>query len=182
MTSDSQKKLPFSGTEAIADILSVLPEAAEILASYGLACAGCYVNAHESLRNGILGHGMGEDMVVRILEELNTAAEELGVSAGGGAAQGLLPTLTQHAEEKVLELQEEQGLLGTGLKVEVVPQPNEEPSYDLDFLESPEAGDRIIFSGQVKLFLSPESLNLLSGKKIDYLQTKTEEGFTIIDA
>lgn len=75
------KTYTFSGKEPIADILLVLPEAADILFSHGLGCVGCQLNATETLADGVLGHGFSDTDLGRILADLNEAAEDMHLQA-----------------------------------------------------------------------------------------------------
>ena len=56
-------------------IMERFPAAAEIMQSYGLQCIGCHVNPYESLEAGARGHGMTDDVINSMLNELNELAE-----------------------------------------------------------------------------------------------------------
>ena len=53
------------------EIIEKFPFASEVMLSYGLHCVGCHVNPYESLENGALGHGMSDEEVNSMLQELN---------------------------------------------------------------------------------------------------------------
>src|SRR3989344_3808161 len=53
------------------EIIEKYPFASEVMLSYGLHCVGCHVNPYESLENGALGHGMSDEEIASLLQELN---------------------------------------------------------------------------------------------------------------
>ncbi len=69
-------------------IMERFPAAAEVMQSYGLQCIGCHVNPYESLEAGARGHGMTDDVINSMLNELNElAAHQLKQEAEGGSAE-----------------------------------------------------------------------------------------------
>lgn len=38
---------------------------------YGLHCVGCHANTFETLQQGVLGHGLGEDILDQMVDDLN---------------------------------------------------------------------------------------------------------------
>lgn len=52
------------------------PEAARIMAAYGLHCVGCHVAFWETIEQGCRGHGMPEELIDELLEELNETVKE----------------------------------------------------------------------------------------------------------
>lgn len=55
-----------------AELLQVRPDAAVILSNYGLHCIGCHMSASESIEQGMMAHGMGEDKLKELIDELNS--------------------------------------------------------------------------------------------------------------
>ena len=56
----------------ILDILEKNPSLAEVLTEdYGFHCVGCMAASMESLEQGALVHGMDEDQIDKMVEELN---------------------------------------------------------------------------------------------------------------
>ena len=74
-------------TTTLEEVLSEVPEAAEILPKYGLHCIGCSVAYWETLEQGALAHGMSAGEIDRRLEELNAP------KAGAGRDEGQVVTL-----------------------------------------------------------------------------------------
>ncbi len=53
------------------ELLQKFPQAAPLLAQYGLHCIGCHIGVAETLEQGIRAHGMDDATVGKIVEELN---------------------------------------------------------------------------------------------------------------
>jgi len=88
-------------------------------------------------------------------------------------------TLTKQAAKKVLELAKEEGKKDTGLKLFVYPGGCSGFQYGLDFLDKAEDTDVTIVSHGVKLFVDKESLVMLEGTTIDFVDSLQGSGFKI---
>ena len=55
----------------IADIVRAYPDAAPIVMSYGLHCIGCHIGEFETLEQGCKGHGMTDETIQELVDELN---------------------------------------------------------------------------------------------------------------
>ncbi len=62
------------GDMTIANIIDLVPEAADILAGFNLGCAGCTMGGFESLNQGAMVHGLSEDDIQKIIDQLNSFA------------------------------------------------------------------------------------------------------------
>jgi len=60
----------------IGELIQKYPEAAPIVMSYGLHCVGCHVAHWETLEQGARGHGLPEDVIDEMIDELNKFVEE----------------------------------------------------------------------------------------------------------
>src|ERR1700736_6433521 len=64
----------------IEEILSLFPDKAQRLSqeisAAGLHCVGCHAATWETLEAGMLGHGMGEELIERLVGRLNALLEE----------------------------------------------------------------------------------------------------------
>ena len=60
----------------IAEAAKSSPFAAEILMSFGLHCIGCGMTAYETIEQGLAGHGIEEETIQALVDELNEAADE----------------------------------------------------------------------------------------------------------
>ena len=55
----------------ISEIVEKKPEAVEILFEAGMSCVGCPMAQQETLEQGCLAHGMGEEKINELVERLN---------------------------------------------------------------------------------------------------------------
>jgi len=58
-------------TMTFEEILKIAPEAAYILMRYGLHCIGCHISAYESLEEGAKAHGLSDESIDKMVEEVN---------------------------------------------------------------------------------------------------------------
>ena len=59
----------------IGDAAMLAPDAAEIMFSYGLHCFGCGMTAYETIEQGCSGHGMADEEIDALVDELNESVE-----------------------------------------------------------------------------------------------------------
>ena len=65
------KKLLITRDMNIGEVLQIAPEAAEIMMMYGLHCIGCHVSFYESIEMGAKAHGLTEDLIDNMVEDMN---------------------------------------------------------------------------------------------------------------
>ena len=111
-------------TMIIGEIVSMFPEAAEVIQGYGVHCVGCHANAYETLEQGILGHGFSEDELQDLVDELNEYIED--INANGGDPHKLPPEadafeihLTDNAKKQILSVIKKDKKEGVPLKVTI---------------------------------------------------------------
>ncbi|MBI3126353.1 MAG: iron-sulfur cluster insertion protein ErpA [Candidatus Tectomicrobia bacterium] len=92
-------------------------------------------------------------------------------------AEGI--TITPAAQEKVNEILKAEGKAGHGLRVAVTAGGCSGHSYGLYFDEKAEAGDIVIKAEGFDIFVDPQSLQLLAGARIDYVDSIQGAGFKI---
>lgn len=75
---DSKLSAPFALTryDRFSVILEECPRAGELLAEYGLHCANCFMNDMDTVENGVEMHGMSEEEMLEMLDEINTQLEK----------------------------------------------------------------------------------------------------------
>lgn len=56
------------------DLLESYPEAAWVLARYGLHCIGCHIGFMETIEQGARAHGLNDEDIDKMIEELNKKA------------------------------------------------------------------------------------------------------------
>jgi len=55
----------------IAELIEKNPEMNEVLYEYGLYCADCYAAGYDTLESGALSHGLEEEEIEELIQELN---------------------------------------------------------------------------------------------------------------
>src|SRR3989344_3789915 len=97
------------------EIIEKYPFASEVMLSYGLHCVGCHVNPYESLENGALGHGMSDEEIASLLQELNDLVKTNGAKPDVVITDAEV-TITQFAVTKVMEMMKTHAKEGQGLR------------------------------------------------------------------
>lgn len=57
-------------------IMQESPRATELLTEYGLHCVGCFLSEHDTLATGAQMHGMTEEEIDEMIEEINQQLEK----------------------------------------------------------------------------------------------------------
>lgn len=158
----------------IGDILNKFPRAAQIMEDYGLHCTGCSINAFETLRAGAMAHGLKEEIVEELISKLNKLSKKKKSRA---PKDGIY--MTEKAAKMVIEFAEKEDKKGWGLKITATENDDMEPTYAMDFQEKEKKGDKVFEFHGVAIFLEKESMKLLAGAEIDFLETQFGNGFKI---
>ncbi len=61
---------------ALGEMVSKYPDTGPIMLKYGLHCVGCHVAAYETIEQGAKAHGMTDEDIDKMLEEMNKAVEK----------------------------------------------------------------------------------------------------------
>jgi hydroxylamine reductase len=56
------------------ELLRNFPRAAPILSGYGLHCVGCHIGVMETIEQGVMAHGLGEETLDKMIDDLNQNA------------------------------------------------------------------------------------------------------------
>ena len=59
----------------IGEVVEKHPVAAQIMMEKGLHCIGCHVAHYETIEQGCLSHGITEEEIDKMVEEINNAVE-----------------------------------------------------------------------------------------------------------
>lgn len=86
-------------------------------------------------------------------------------------------TLTPAAVEKIKSMMQKEGKEGFCLRVGVIPGGCAGFSYDMRFQKTPYENDSVFEQSGLTLIINPESLTLLQGIEIHYVDTLKESGF-----
>ena len=60
----------------IGEVVRDHPETVEVFLKYGLHCIGCPASMMETVEQGAAGHGMDEEEITKLVEELNQKIKE----------------------------------------------------------------------------------------------------------
>jgi Fe/S biogenesis protein NfuA len=90
-------------------------------------------------------------------------------------------TVTQAAEEKILQRMEEEGKGGRTLRVRIAGWTAEEFQYRLEVIpqDQVDTGDEPVESGSLPVVLAEDSADRLRGATLDFIETAHERGFSI---
>ncbi len=157
----------------IGEVISLLPESAQIMQDFGLHCTSCSANTLEPLKAGAMSHGISEEVVDDMIGRINDLAEARRKAPEDGIY------LTAAAAEKVKEFAKAEDKEGWNLKITAKDNAGKEPAYAMDFQKDP-AGDEKIFEFHgVSIYLDPESFRNMLGAEIDFIESPYGSGFKI---
>lgn len=172
-TKESPKKIHRQMT--IEDILTQFPSKAQRLSqeitNAGLHCVGCQAATWETLEAGMLGHGMSEGMIDHLVKKLNAVLEE--------EVDPTTITLTPRAAKKYLEILDEEGKHGWGIRFMEKMSGCNGFEYALDYSEKPKADDEVFVSQGIEIHVNNKVLPRLIGSEIDFIDGLKNSGFKI---
>lgn len=159
----------------IEEILSLFPHKAQRLSqeitAAGLHCVGCHAATWETLEAGMLGHGMNHDAINHLVKRLNALLEE--------KSDPSTVTVTKRAAQKYLEILEEDGKQGWGMRLAERMAGCNGFEYVLDYSEKALHDDQIFESCGIQVHVNKAMLNRLIGSEIDYVDSLHNSGFKI---
>jgi len=92
---------------------------------------------------------------------------------------GLSITVTETASKKVQDFMTQMGKEGYGLRMRVMGGGCSGLQYQLGIDEKPAAGDKVLESNGLKIFVDLKSALYLAGVEVDYVEGLLESGFKI---
>ncbi len=174
-TIEQKQDGPVRPDMTVGEIVQQFPDAVPIMLKFGLHCVGCHVSTWETLEQGAMGHGMPEDVFLKMLDEINSTLTTKPAADEGQKSV----TITEAAAKKVIEMAQKDGRASAILRVRVIPGGCAGFRYDLDFADSAQADDIIIEVHGIKAIIDPASMDILSGSTVDYVNTLNASGFKI---
>lgn len=159
----------------IEEILNLFPHKAQRLSyeitNAGLHCVGCHAATWETLEAGMMGHGMDEAAIQRLVDRLNNLLDE--------EADPTTITITPRAAKKYLEILQEDGKEGWGMRFEERMAGCSGFEYVLDYSEHPEPDDVVFESNGIQIHVNKHSAKRLVGSEIDFIDGLHNSGFKI---
>jgi iron-sulfur cluster assembly accessory protein len=119
----------------------------------------------------MLGHGMGEDQIERLVRRLNALLEE--------EVDETTITLTKRAASKFMEILKEDGKEGWGLRFGEKMAGCSGFEYSLDYSEKANADDVIFISNGIEIHVQERIAPRLKGSEIDFIDGLHNSGFKI---
>lgn len=151
----------------VLDIVTLVPQAADVMAAWGLHCSGCSVGGLESLEEGCKAHGYGDEDIRLLLEDIEEARRT-------APARPALITVTEEAARAIRVIGEQEGKLpgdAAGLAVIV----DGDGGFCMEFRDQPEEGDKIFVNAAepgVRVFASLLTLGRIGGATIDFREER----------
>lgn len=159
----------------IEEILSMFPHKAQKLSqeitNAGLHCVGCQAATWETLEAGMLGHGMTEEQIERLVTRLNALLEE--------QSDPTTITMTRRAVEKYMGILAEEGKHGWGIRLSEEMAGCSGFEYVLDYSEKAGEDDEVYHSNGIAIHVSKKKVRRLLGSEIDYIDALQNSGFKI---
>ncbi len=172
---DSAKPKKVDREMTIEAILSLFPHKAQRLSqeitNAGLHCVGCHAATWETLEGGMLGHGMDDAAINRLVDRLNALLEE--------EADVSTITITARAAKKYLEILAEEGKQGYGIRFAERMSGCNGFEYALDYSEKANADDKVFESLGIQIHIQENMVPRLIGSEIDYVDGLQGAGFKI---
>lgn len=159
----------------IESILSLFPHKAQRLSqeitNAGLHCVGCHAATWETLEAGMLGHGMNDAAIEKLVQRLNALLEE--------ESDHTTITVTPNAAAKFSEILVEEGKHGWGMRFAEVMAGCNGFEYQLDFSEKASEDDDIFESSGIQVHVNKVMVPRLLGSVIDFIDGLRGSGFKI---
>lgn len=163
------------GNTNIGEIIAKYPSTVNVMLAHGLPCVGCHVNPHETLHQGTVGHGWGEEQYDSLIKDMEKAVKE---SKGKGPvkiiAKGVL--LTPTAATKLRELMKAEDKTGWGIRVEPVPGGCCQ-DFQMDFDKAPNAKDAVFEQHTISIFYQKDLADKIDGTIIDFRKGPDGDNF-----
>jgi hybrid cluster-associated redox disulfide protein len=144
----------------VADILTLLPDAAPLLARYGLSCFSCSANSTENLEDGCRSHGFSDEDIQDLVTDLNEMLHDR-------PERPQTLTLTEDGARALLGIMKDQGKLGEMLAVGL----DERGGFCMEFQKDASQDDRKFQNSavpEVTIVASSLTLAGIGGSTIDF--------------
>lgn len=172
MEQQTQTEQKITRTMTIGDVVHLYPSVVETLLAEGVHCIGCGASYDETLEQGLAAHGKSDAEIDTAVKRLNEA-----IPAETGSHDSLI--ITEKAADKLKEILKSKNKVGSGLRIQVIAGGCSGHQYAFDFEDKQQEGDNVIEINNVKFYIDAESMQLLRGAKVDYVDSLQGAGFKI---
>lgn len=147
---------------------------ADIMTEFGIHCVGCGAAGHETLEQGVLGHGFSKKELDALITQLNEALADTPEQDTSGEFS---ISLTGAAAAKVKDVMQQNGNASAVLRLEVQEGGCSGFKYELQVIDKPFATDWVGQQDGINIAVDQTGLDRISGMEIDYVDTLNESGF-----
>lgn len=155
-----EKEFLIQRSMRVSDILTLLPNAASLLAEYGLSCFHCSANSIETLEEGALSHGFADDVIDDLVTDLNELLKNK-------PERPQTLTLTEAGANALKEIMLAEGKADHGLLVGL----DESGGFCMEFQKDAERDDQVFQNAtvpDVRIFATSMTLSSIGGSTIDF--------------
>jgi len=166
----------------IGDFVQEYPSLVDTLTAEGVHCVGCGAAFHETIEQGLAGHGKTDEEINKFINKINEAAQkEITQKEVENSAEEIPDEIiiTEKSAEKVKEFMKGSDKDIIGLRIGVSAGGCSGQKYELAFEKEQKDFDKIIVVNGVKFLIDENSYKILRGSKVDYVETLQESGFKI---
>lgn len=163
----------------IQELANAHPEAVMVMAERGLHCFGCHGASMDSVEQGAKLHGMTDADIDEMVKEMNevVALKQAKKEEHKHDAKDII--VTEKAAAKLKEFAKAENKEGYGFRIDVVPGGCSGFSYAMDFDNTAKDGDIVLTKHGMKVFMNKDSLDMLNGATVDYVDGLHGSGFKI---
>ncbi len=147
----------------------------EIMTDVGLHCVGCGAATFETLEQGVVGHGMSQEVLDKLVKDLSVVLEDAPAAKVEHSDTPI--SLTLPAITKVKELLLKNDKKEHVLRVAVLAGGCAGHSYDLALVAVAQDNDVVFKQDGITIAVDKGSLDKLDGVEVDYVDTLNESGF-----
>ena len=169
-TTTQQQKITKDMT--IGDLVKLYPSTVEVLMGEGVHCVGCGASYWETIEQGLASHGKTDEQIADVVKRLNEA-----IPNEVGSSDKVI--VTEKAANKLKEILKSQNKEGMGLRIQVMSGGCSGYQYGFDFEDKAKENDTVIEVLEVKFYVDNESLSMIRGAKVDYVESLQGAGFKI---
>lgn len=163
----------------ISDVLKKYPDVAVVMLEHGLHCVGCHANVFDTIEAGCAVHGLDAAAADKLVDEINAYITEDNKKKQQVNEGPMKMFVTDGASQKIKDLLAKENKQGYALRVAVSPGGCSGFMYQMNFEKEPIDSDIVLEEKGVKILVDKDSVDMLRGAEIDYVDNLNESGFKI---
>jgi iron-sulfur cluster assembly accessory protein len=163
----------------ISDVLNKYPDVAVVMLEHGLHCVGCHANVFDTIEAGCAVHGLDASAVDKLVDEINAYIAEDNKKKQQVKEGPMKIFVTDVAAQKIKELLNKENKDGYALRVAVSPGGCSGFMYQMNFEKESVESDVVLTENGVKILVDKDSVDMLRGAEIDYIDNLNDSGFKV---